>query len=224
MSGLPAILQLIMLRDDLGQEFASRIEDLGDGALTVARPLDLPAEHRFEVDSEVFVTWREPTGVEVRPGRLRDVRREANVSLWDIELTGAGWREQRRSFVRAAVPGKVTLRWAASDGSGGVASCPLLDLSEAALRCRTTVAELATAEAAGRGVRIELETPDKTFELTGEVLRGVPDREPAAWQLVVVFTDPGKAADELRRIVFAQQLRDRRRGPASAAQLRDRRR
>ena len=211
MSEMPAILQLIMLRDDLGQEFASRVEDVGDGMLTVARPLDLPAEHRFDVGSEVFTTWREPTGVEVRPGRLREVRREANVSLWDIELTGAGWREQRRSFVRAAVPGRVTVRWTAADGGAGVASGALLDLSEAGMRCMTTAAELVTVEAAGTPLKIELETAEKSFALVGEVLRGMPDREPGSWQLVVVFTDPGKAADDLRRIVFAQQLRDRRR-------------
>lgn len=209
MSELPAILQLIMLRDDLGQEFASRVEDVGDGMLTVARPLDLPAEHRLDVGAEVFTTWREPTGVEVRPGLLREVRREANVALWDIELTGAGWREQRRSFVRAAVPGKVTVRWTA-DG-GGVASGPLLDLSEAALRFSTTAAGLVDAEVARLQVRIELQTPEKNFELAGEVLRALPDRTPGACQLVVLFTDPGKAADELRRMVFAQQLRDRRR-------------
>ena len=211
MSELPAIHQLVTLRDDLGQEFASRVEDADDGALTVARPLDLPVEHRLQVGAEVFTTWLLPTGIEVRPGRLTGVRKEGLVSLWDIELTEPGWREQRRSFVRAAVPGKVTLQWKSDEDVQRVARGLLLDLSEAGLRCTTSSEELGDEGRPRLPLRLTVETSEQKFELDGEILRVGPAREAGLWQVVALFTEPGKAADDLRRIVFAQQLRDRRR-------------
>ncbi|MGX7681825.1 hypothetical protein ACSMXN_23330 [Jatrophihabitans sp. DSM 45814] len=216
MNGQPAINQLISLRADNGQEYASRVEDVGDGCLTVARPLDLPAEHGLWVGCTVETTWHVSSGLCVLPCKLVGVRREGAVPLWDIDIVGNGWREQRRAFVRAAVMGTVALRWASADGTGHEATGVVADLSEAGVRCTSKSQSLVDHPPTDSPVELLLKTSGNSFELHADVLRvtevSPTDGHPTAppqWQIVLLFADQGKIADDLRRIVFNQQLLER---------------
>jgi hypothetical protein len=191
------------------------VEDVDDRFLTVARPLDLPAEHDLQVGSAVMTTWWVSSGVWVLPCRLVEVRREGRVPLWDVEIVGEGRREQRRAFVRAAVTGPVSMRWSVTGQGEYRASGVIADLSEASLRLVSRDRAVADHAPVGGCIEVSLRTAGKSFELHAELLRVSPvsgllqNDASTQWQVVLRFTDPGKAADELRRIVFGQQLRDR---------------
>jgi c-di-GMP-binding flagellar brake protein YcgR len=215
MSGLPAMNQLISLRTDNGQEFASRVEGVDDGQLSVARPLDLPAEHELRAGSKLMVAWHIPNGIWVLPCVLVQVYREGLLSLWAVEVSGEAWREQRRAFVRAAVMGTVSLIWTNREEEFE-ASGVLADLSEASLRFTTGDEHLSRRAPAGTEVELTLRTPGNSFTLPAQVVRVSPsDQRPDGprWQVVLVFINPGRIGDDIRRIVFNQQLRERN-GPA----------
>jgi hypothetical protein len=215
MNGLPATNQLITLRADTGQEFGSRVEGAGETMLTVARPLDLPVENDLRVGSRIMTAWNVENGVWVLPGQLSQTRREGVVPLWDITVIGDPWREQRRSYVRAAVMGTVALRGTSETLGGFEASAVIADLSEASVRCVTTDPALAAHSRTGTSLEISLQVGGSCFELQAEVARVIASDQPSQaselpqWQAVLVFVEPGRAADDLRRIVFTQQLRDR---------------
>jgi hypothetical protein len=209
MSGLPMINQLVALRDGAGAEFASRIEDLNGHILTVGCPLDLTTDGELRIGATVLTTWQLPNGISVLPGRIIAVRRDGMLPVWDIEVTGDGWREQRRSYVRAEMPGSLTLHWSSSVEVSREAAAVLTDLSEAGLRCITTAEAFAGDAVAGLAVQVVLRAGQREFELAGEVLRALPGKRRGQWEVVVIFTDPGKAADDLRRLVYAEQLRQR---------------
>jgi c-di-GMP-binding flagellar brake protein YcgR len=215
MMGLPSVNQRIALRADTGDEFASRVEDVGGTRLTVARPLDLPAEHELRIGSEIMAAWHVDDGVHVLPCKVTRIRREGVVPLWDVEVMGEPWREQRRSFVRAAVMGRVAMHWTTIDEVEREATGLISDLSEAAVGFVSKDRVLETSAPAGITAEISIKTPGQHFELEGEIVRATallaqaPSTDPAQWQVVVRFSNPGRTADDIRRIVFNQQLRDR---------------
>jgi c-di-GMP-binding flagellar brake protein YcgR len=209
MGELPMINQLIALRDGAGQEFASRIEDVNGRILTVGCQLNLSTDAELGIGATVLTTWRLPNGISVLPGRIIAARRDRMLPVWDIEVTGEGWREQRRSYVRAEMPGSLTLHWYSPAEVSRQAAASLTDLSEAGLRCITSAELFAGDAVAGLAVQVALRTWQRRFELAGEVLRALPGKKRGHWEVVVIFTDPGKAADDLRRLVYAEQLRQR---------------
>lgn len=215
MNGLPTINRPITLTSISGQEFASRVEDVGDDWLTVARPLDLPAGLPIENGSDLTASWKAPGGLCVMPCRLVSTRREGTIRLWDVNVAGRIWLEQRRAYVRTTATGAVAMRWSTDDESEREISGALEDLSEAALRFQCRDRDLDARALVGKPVEMTLRMRDDEFDLAAEVLRvarSVPsesDRGPAPWQIVLVYTNPGRAADDLRRIVFREQLRER---------------
>jgi c-di-GMP-binding flagellar brake protein YcgR len=215
MNGLPVLNRPITLIADFGQAFASRVEDVGEYWLTVAKPLDLPVEHPFLEGAEFMTTWKGHDGIYVLPCQLLNSRREGVVRLWDMGVVGQPWHEQRRAYVRARASGTVTMRWSL-DGETEYESCGALeDLSEAALRFVCRDDRVLAQDVVGATVSVSLSTRYKSFELQGDIVRiarsavSTKTRESGPWDVVVRFTDPGKAADDLRRIVFREQLRDR---------------
>jgi c-di-GMP-binding flagellar brake protein YcgR len=217
MNGLPTINRRITLIAASGQEFASRVEDVGDNWLTVARPLDLPVGQQIAAGSGLMATWHAPNGICTLPCRLVTIRREGAVRLWDVDVAGQVWREQRRAYVRATATGMVQMRWSADEDDETVleTSGALEDLSEAALRYRCRDRNLDAEALVGAKVSMSLHMRELSVDLPAEVVRvartvmRVPSREPAPWQIVLRYINPGRVADDLRRIVFREQLRER---------------
>jgi c-di-GMP-binding flagellar brake protein YcgR len=214
-NGLPVINRRIALRAHSGAEFASRVEDVGDDWLTVARPLDLPPGERPRVGTEFTTTWQAENGIFGLTCRLAGVHRQGIVPLWDMDVVGRGWREQRRAYVRASVCGTARMKWAGEKGDERVVGGALIDLSEAGLRYVCRDADLAAHALVGSEVEVSFQTGGKEFELAASVLRVARSEVrtwhtgATPWEIVTLFTDPGRAADDLRRIVFDQQLRAR---------------
>jgi hypothetical protein len=205
----PEINDPVVLRDD-ELEYRSRVEDLAAGVLTVARPLDLPADHAYGAGSELQVTWSSPRGIAVLPTRIVETRIEQGLALWVLEVVRDGWIEQRRRFVRVPASGPVTLL-----GRGEAPVPPvhgyLDDVSEGALRC--TVEKSPTTEALVLGVLVtaRFRLGEGEFDVPGRILHRRASPPPArSTVLVVVFDEPVASADALRKEIFAQQLRNRR--------------
>ncbi|HEX2901846.1 MAG TPA: PilZ domain-containing protein [Jatrophihabitans sp.] len=211
MPTLPELHRLVTVSDIDGRTFPSRIEDLGPGMLVLARPLNLPLDHEFAPGRLLFVSWPDPDGLTTATGTLVGTRSRGPLGLWDVQQVGELGRSQRRQFVRVPALGPIELL------GGGDPGAPfahlaghLLDLSEAGLRCavrREDARRLAPAMVLTASFALE----GKRFELPAQVLRSEPDRRDAdAVELVLTF-DIGEAdAAELRRLVFAEQLRQRR--------------
>jgi hypothetical protein len=215
MTGLPSINELVTLRDGAQREYRTRVEGVDSDQVTVTRPRDLPAEHNFVLGSDCQLTWSRPNGIEVVPVRLAETRREGVVGLWTLDVVGAGWREQRRAFVRAPVVGKVKMSWQAirpdeTEATPLEANAQLSDVSEAGLRCQLPARPLPGLEQGEGKVTVDFEVGDNPFRLSGSVLHIRPHAKlTAVLEVVVLFAHPGRQGDQLRKLVYAQQMRER---------------
>jgi hypothetical protein len=215
MTGLPSINELVTLRDADKRQFRTRVEDVGHDTVTVTRPRDLPAEHNFDIGADCQLTWSRPNGIEVLPVRLAETGREGVVGLWKLDVMGEGWSEQRRAYVRAPVVGKVRMTWQAVRPDETVATpleanAQLSDVSEAGLRCQLPARPLPGLEQGDSKVTVDFELQDNPFRLTGSVLHIRPHAKlSAVLEVVVLFAHPGRQGDQLRKLVYDQQLRER---------------
>lgn len=215
MTVLPSMHELVTLRDKDQRQFRTRIEGVDDNALTVARPRDLPAEHEFILGADLQVAWNRPNGVEVVPARITEISREESLGLWHLEVTGEGWREQRRAFVRVPITGKVRMSWAAvrpdeTEATPLEANATMSDVSEAGLRCQLAARPLPGLEQNDVRVTVDFDVDQNPFHLSGSVLHIRPHAKlTAVLEVVVLFSQAGRQADTLRKLVYERQLSDR---------------
>ncbi|HEU5271631.1 MAG TPA: hypothetical protein VFU36_17020 [Jatrophihabitans sp.] len=241
---MPAIHRLVTITDQDGREYLSRVEDVGDGMLTLARPLTLPVEHQFQIGQPLLVSWPDPDGLTLATVRLTETRQREHLGLW-LTVVEDLRRQQRRQFVRVPALGPIELT-----AIGGAAGEPfphvagqLLDVSEAGLRCvlRSSDAE---ALAGAADLLASFALAGTRFTLPAALLRAERSRrtepsgeagtsgkagtsgngkaepsgkgngktepsgrpEPLA-ECVLTFELDERAAADLRRLVFAEQLR-----------------
>lgn len=212
MPTLPAVHHLVTVCDIDGREFASRIEDVGPGLLVLARPLTLPLEHDFEVGRLLFVSWPDLNGLTTATGRLIGTRTRGSLGLWAVQQIGELTRHQRRAFVRVPALGPMELTATGAPGEPFPhLAGHLLDISEAALRCALREAD-ARLLASSMELTVGFSLDDRRFTLPASVLRTIPDRrDDSSVELVLTFSPSEADAADLRRRVFAEQLRQRRR-------------
>jgi hypothetical protein len=197
-----------VLRDGDDREFRSRVEDLGDNLLVVARPHDLPWDESFDTGTELTVAWADDRGgVTVLPTRILSGHTEGTLRLWSLVVTGPATAQQRRRFVRVHAAGPVVIRPAGDSGADAV-TANLVDVSEGAIRC-TVRAGAADGFLTGHNdVVAEFRFGASDFAVPGKVEFLRPTARPAeVEELVVVFDEPVSEADALRKQVFAQQVR-----------------
>jgi c-di-GMP-binding flagellar brake protein YcgR len=210
MDSLPSINDPVVLRDEAGREYRSRVEDLEPGVLTVAQPLDLPAEHAFRPGTGMLVTWTCARGTAVLPTRLLGVHAEGRLRLWTMAITGDGWVEQRRRFVRVPASGPLTLRLRGDQPALEAVSGHLLDMSEAALRCAVDATTAERLLANDVEVTAIFRFGDAEFAIPARTGFRRPSERPSEQaELVVIFDEPVECADALRKQIFARQLRTR---------------
>lgn len=208
---MPAIHRLVTITDQDGREYRSRVEDVGDGMLTLARPLTLPAEHPFQLGRLLLVSWPDPDGLTLATVRLTETMQREHLGLWLTAVEDLR-RQQRRQFVRVSALGPIELM-----AVGGPAGEPfphvagqLLDVSEAGLRCvlRSTDAE---ALAGTLELLVSFAVTEARFTLPAALLRAeVSRRDEQLAECVLTFEIDERSAGDLRRLVFAEQLRLRR--------------
>jgi c-di-GMP-binding flagellar brake protein YcgR len=213
----PRVNDLVTLFDQDDREYRSRVEGIDGEVLTVARPLDLSADHRFDAGVELLVSWAATNGVAVLPVRQIAADTDGLVATWSLSPTRAGWIEQRRRYVRVPAGGPLALRLRGEGQAVEALSGTMVDLSEGALRCAVNAA-LADALETDL-VQASFRFGDQQFDIPGRIVFRRPgSRSTQVVQLVVLFDEPVREADLLRRQIFAQQLRvadrpDRRSAP-----------
>jgi c-di-GMP-binding flagellar brake protein YcgR len=193
----------ITLRDPAGREYVSRVQDLGNGLVVVARPRDLPPDDVLAAGTDVDVAWADADGVvTVLPTRILAAHAAGDLPVWSLAVTGPAFNEQRRRSDRVAAAGPVVVRAAAAK-RGGVNGA-LVDLSEGGVRC-AVAAGTADQFLAGRAdVVAEFRLGSVDFAIPGRVEFLRPTRHPAQLEeMVVVFDDPVPDAEELRAQVAA---------------------
>lgn len=214
MESFPGVNGLVVLRDSAGREYRSRVEDLAPGVVIVAQPFDLPAEHDYRPGTELLVTWTCERGTAVLPSQLLGTHVEGRLRLWSMGITGDGWVEQRRRFVRVPASGRVTLKPRSDEPPVKAVRGYLLDVSEAALRCAVDVATADTILTDGVEVSASFRFGDDEFAIPARIGFRRPNAHPGdeseLAELVVLFDEPVRSADALRKQIFAEQLRTRR--------------
>lgn len=199
----PNVNDPIVLRDHAGREYASRVEDLGEGLLVVARPHDLPADEEFSRGTDLSVVWADDDGVvTLLPTRIMAAHLEGTLLLWSLAVTGPAVREQRRRFVRVAASGPVTFR--STDDETKVVKGTLVDVSEGAVRCTVGAGAADGFLAGSNEVIAEFRFGKADFAAPGRVEFLRPTKHPAELEELVVLFDE-QVADALRKQVFAQQ-------------------
>jgi hypothetical protein len=208
---MPEVHRLVTIADEDGHEFCSRVEDVGDGVLVLARPLTLPLEHQFDIGRPLLVSWPDPEGLTGAIVRLVGTRAREHLGLWVTEVDEL-YRQQRRQFVRVPALGPIEL--VAAGGEPGEpfphVAGHLLDLSEAALRCALRSAD-AEAVAGATNLLASFTLDGDRFTLPVTMLRAEPSRrDEQVLECVLTFRIDDREAAELRRRVFLEQLRLRR--------------
>lgn len=217
----PQIGDPVALRDDAGLIYASRVEDVGDDQITVARPADLRAALVYDVGLELDLVWTHPTGIHVVPTELADTSVERQIRLWHLAVTGAVRTEQRRDYVRVPLEGRIELDAGGDDGDDGDDDAPsnpygeplvgqLVDLSEVATQCTVPTDRDDARIRIGRRLRCRLTVAGVEFSLTGEVIIVRPGDGIRDCRVVVRFLLSRAESDALRKQVFAVQIAARR--------------
>lgn len=205
----------IVLRDHAGREYASRLEDLSEGLLVVARPAGLAAD---ELDSgtEVSVVWAaSDRGVMVLPTRILVAHAEGSRQGWSLVVTGPAYTAQRRRYERAAAAGPVVLRYVVGNETGAVTGT-LSDVSEAAIRCTVRAGEADRFLTGSNQVVAKFRFGTADFAIPGRVQFLRATKHPAELEdLVVMFDEPVADAEALRKLVGSVS-RTRPSGPARA--------
>jgi hypothetical protein len=196
---LPAVNQPVLLRGE-DDEFASRVEDVADGALTLARPFGLPIETDLDDGRPFEVQWTSATGVYALSVRVTERAVDGRVRIWHAEPLGPARISNRRAHVRVEVVLPLTMELLGETVTGSV-----LDVSEAALRCQ--VNELPEIEQEDPPVRVQFSLSGADFGLDGTLYRRTPAR--SGYELVIILPEDERTASALRKAVFAEQIRAR---------------
>jgi hypothetical protein len=203
--------------DGLASDLPSRLEDVIPAQRRGAPTQLLIAAPRYGGDSEpppplngCALVWATGRGVIELPVRYVDSENaRTGVRVWRLDISGMATRIQRREFVRVPFCGPVAVTTRREQTFRG----EMIDLSEGGLRCLLP----GPALPGDLPVTVSFATPDQEFELHARVVRAVPSRSgpPAGsfgpwWETAIRFTDVGHGGDDLRKAVFAEQLRQRR--------------
>jgi hypothetical protein len=205
----PGLNEPVQIHADDDREYRSRVEGSDGDVLTVARPLDLPLHSDLTPGADLHLTWSSDKGVAALPVRLIASYAEGSLGLWSLEVTGQGWVEQRRRFVRIPAAGSIALRSEDGEDAGPI-TATLVEVSEGALRCAVSVAAAArVVESAA--VTAVFRLGDAEFALASRVQARRPlARGTDLVHVVVAFDEPVPDADVLRKEIFALQLRSLR--------------
>jgi c-di-GMP-binding flagellar brake protein YcgR len=197
----PEINQPVMLQGTEGQ-FASRVEGLeDDGVLILARPFGLPLDTDLDAGEPFDVLWTTDAGVYELAASVTERYVDGKVRIWHAQPLGPVRRTNRRAHIRVPVTAPVTLETA-----GNKLTATMLDISEAALRCQINGP---LAEVDEDGVHLQFALGETQFRLDGAIFRATPMGKHTELVITLTLHEQDQTAAELRRAVFAEQIRTR---------------
>ena len=203
----PNVHDPVVLRDDAGREFSSRVENLGERLVVVAQPHDLPADETFGNGSEIRVLWADSDGaVTMLPTRILAVHAEGNVQVWSLVVTGTASIAQRRRVERVDAAGPVALRSPEGNDTDPVTGS-LVDASEMAIRCSVKAGSADRFLRDRNEVIAEFRLGTAEFAVLGRVELVRATKHPTQFEdLIVVFDEPVADADALRKQLFTLEV------------------
>lgn len=207
---LPSIGTLVTLRDEAQLEYHSRVEDITDEAVVVARPADLRATLVYDPGLTLDLIWTLDSGIHVVPTELAGNSVDRNIRLWHLAVTGDGWTEQRRDYVRVPVSGRVVINGDDPDEQAEAITGTLVDLSEVAMLASVPVTVDTPEIRIGTPVRCQFRLGVNDFDLRGTIIITRGNSVQRESRVVVRFRESRSTADALRKEVFAIQLARRR--------------
>lgn len=215
MTDLPEIGDAVAIRDPDGGTYPSRVEDLADECVTIAKPELAATSEPYDETTELLLTWTLADRVMVVPVALTRSHAQGSVRLWDLGVAGDGWTEQRRAHVRVEVTEPVTLvpitrTLRPSADADDVLRGWSVDVSEAAMQCVVDGDIEDASLAIGARVQAQFVLRGTMHEYRGQVRFHRAANESGQVRLVVAFEHTQADADALRREVFAAQLDARR--------------
>ena len=204
----PKIDDPVVLRDQAGRQYASRVENLGEGLVVVAQPPALPNEEAFLNGTELGVAWAESDAVvTVLPTQILATHAEGASQLWSLVVTGPALMEQRRRVERVDATGPVVLRSPGGNETAAVTGS-LIDISEKAVRCTVETGSADGFLSDRNEVITEFSIGTANFALPGRVEFVRATKQPTQFEeLVVLFDEPVADVDALRKHIFAQEVR-----------------
>lgn len=203
----PKVDDPVVLRDRAGRQYASRVEDLGEGLVVVRHPPALPHEDGFPNGTELNVAWVESDdAVTVLPTRILSTYAEGALQLWSLVVMGPAFTEQRRRVERVDATGPVVLRPPGGNEPAAVTGS-LVDISEKAVRCSVRAGSADGFLSGRNAVIAEFSVGTASFAVPGRVEFVRATKHPTELEeLVVLFDEPVADVDVLRKEIFAQEV------------------
>lgn len=204
----PKVYDPVVLRDQAGRQYASRVENLGEGLVVVAHPPALADEEAFLNGTELGVAWAESDDVvTVLPTQILATHAEGALQLWSLVVTGPAVMEQRRQVERVDATGPVVLRSPGGNETAAVTGS-LIDISEKAVRCSVATGSADAFLSDRNEVIAEFSVGTANFSVPGRVEFARATKHPTRFEeLVVLFDEPVADVDALRKHIFAQEVR-----------------
>lgn len=222
---IPPIGEPVTVRDDDGIHYRSRVEDADGDNIVLARPTDLAAGVAYEEGMTFDLTWHRDSGIHVLPVELVDSYTEGTMRLWAFIVTGDGWTEQRRDYVRVPVSGRVVLTPEedpdevtqsdsatpeSSDDDAAPIEGQLIDVSEVAMQCSVVLPDSDPRVATGKVLNLRFAIGDDDFDIMGSVRIVRTLATTRDTRLVIQFAESEVISDAIRQHVFRIQLALRR--------------
>lgn len=203
----PSLNDQVLLRDSAEREYQSRVEDIGDGLLVVARPRNLPADESFGAGTAISVVWADTAGdVTALPTQILSAYDDGTLPVWSLVVTGPAVQGQRRRYPRALADGEVVIR-SAADETAATVTGDLIDFSEAAVHCVVEVGAADQFVIDRAGVIAEFHLDSADFAIPGHVELLRATKQPTEFEeLVVIFDQPVADVDALREQVSAREI------------------
>src|SRR5690606_12552394 len=201
---LPAINSLVQVSVSGGDSYRSRVEDAGDGLVTVAAPLDLPVTDIPELGTPLAVRWGAGArGRYVLTGPLVEIL-TGTPPRWVMRPDGPPRIEQTREFVRGGGDAPISVRRVSPPGE--TFDGRVVDVSEGGVRARFAECDLTP----GEQIFVTLHLGEDIVGLEGTVLRTWEEEDDECRRhAVLVFQPHERDARVIRRYVLQHQLRMR---------------
>ena len=211
----PNVYDPVLLRDQAGRQYATRVENVAQGLVVVSQPPTLTDEEALPNGTELGVAWADSDdAVIVLPTRIMAVHADGDLMLWSLVVTGPPVMEQRRKVERVEMTGPVVLRSPEGKGTAAV-SGTLVDISEKAVRCSVATGSADGFLSGPAEVVAEFGLGSATFVLPGRVEFARATKHPIEFEeLVVLFDEPVDDVDALRKQIYAHEVQT----PAAAGE------
>ncbi len=213
---IPSVGVAVAVTDEDGDEHRSEVHAVSDEVLLLRRPAVLPTGAPLLIGAELVIAWDAgDSAVHKIRGRIVSMPTEEITRLWQVELSGESWREQRRRWPRIPASGPVQVGEVVDEDRllpPREATGELVDLSEVACRFAVAASELWAGRRLAR-VRATFPAGAAQVSLTGRVLTSAPGRGDAGRQEVVLqFDSEPDATQQAALSVLREYLASQGRG------------